>query len=221
MPKPAKGARLGSGPAHERLLLSGLAADLIRHERIRTTEAKAKRLRPVADRLITLGKNGSVHARRKALTVVRDREVVHKLFAEVAPRYTERMGGYTRILKLGVRKGDAAPMALIELVEGEAVAAPTEEEGKRRGLLRRRGGKESAKPSRAWRPGAEKPEVGEPEEEPAEEPAAEAAPAEEAAAPAAEAAAPAAPEPEAEAEAPAEAEAADESSEPRDAGTLE
>src|SRR5206468_12484115 len=115
--------------------------DLIRHERIRTTEAKARRLRPVADRLITLGKSGSVHARRQALSVIRDREVVHKLFAEVAPRYTERMGGYTRILKLGVRKGDAAPMALIEWVEGEAVAVVTETEARRRlgGVLRRRG----------------------------------------------------------------------------------
>ena len=157
MPKPAKGPRLGSGPAHERLLLSGLAADLIRHERIRTTEAKAKRLKPVADRLVTLGKNGSVHARRQALSVLRDREIVHKLFAEVAPRYTERMGGYTRILKLGVRKGDAAPMALIEWVEGEAVAVTaTETETRRRlgGVLRRRGKGEAepAKASRRWKP---------------------------------------------------------------------
>lgn len=164
MPKPPKGPRLGSGPAHERLLIAGLASDLIRLERIRTTEAKAKRLRPVADRLITLGKNGSVHARRQALSVVRDREVVHKLFAEVAPRYADRMGGYTRILKLGVRKGDAAPMALIEWVEGEAVAAATEPEARRRlgGVLRRRGKggeTEVAKPARSgrWKPGAEEP----------------------------------------------------------------
>jgi large subunit ribosomal protein L17 len=161
VPKPAKGPRLGSGPAHERLLLSGLAADLIRHERIRTTEAKAKRLKPVADRLVTLGKNGSVHARRQALSLLRDREIVHKLFAEVAPRYTERMGGYTRILKLGVRKGDAAPMALIEWVEGEAVAVTTAEaETKRRlgGVLRRRGKGEAepAKASRRWKPEAER-----------------------------------------------------------------
>jgi large subunit ribosomal protein L17 len=161
VPKPAKGPRLGSGTAHERLLLSGLAADLIRHERIRTTEAKAKRLKPVADRLVTLGKNGSVHARRQALSVLRDREIVHKLFAEVAPRYTERMGGYTRILKLGVRKGDAAPMALIEWVEGEAVAVTTgETETKRRlgGVLRRRGKGEAepAKASRRWKPEAER-----------------------------------------------------------------
>ena len=164
MPKPPKGPRLGSGPAHERLLLAGLAADLIRHERIRTTEAKAKRLRPVADRLVTLGKDGSVHARRRALSVVRDREVVHKLFAEVAPRFTERMGGYTRILKLGVRKGDAAPMALIEWVEGEAVAVAGEADARRRlgGVLRRRGKggeTETAKPARSgrWKPGTEEP----------------------------------------------------------------
>lgn len=168
MPKPPKGPRLGSGPAHERLLLAGLAADLIRHERIRTTETKAKRLRPVADRLITLGKNGSVHARRQALSVVRDREVVHKLFAEVAPRYTERMGGYTRILKLGVRKGDAAPMALIEWVEGEFVAVSTEPEARRglAGRLRRRSKEaEAEKPARSARrrSGSEEPDTGEAE----------------------------------------------------------
>jgi large subunit ribosomal protein L17 len=121
-------------------MLAGLASALFRDERIRTTETKAKRLRPVAERLITLGKNGSVHARRQALAVVEDRDVIHKLFAEIAPRYTERTGGYTRILKLGPRKGDAAPMALIELVEGEAPAARADdEEAPRRGLRRRRG----------------------------------------------------------------------------------
>jgi large subunit ribosomal protein L17 len=204
MPKPPKGPRLGSGPAHERLLLAGLAADLIRHERIKTTEAKAKRLRPVADRMITLGKNGSVHARRQALSVLRDREIVHKLFAEVAPRYTERMGGYTRILKLGVRKGDAAPMALIEWVEGEAVAVATETETKRRlgGVLRRRGKGEAepARPARSgrWRPEGEKVAGEAPDEEEAEVPAAAAAPApatEAEPAPAQEAAAPASEEP--------------------------
>lgn len=141
MPKPAKGPRLGSGPDHERLILGGLASALIRDERIRTTEAKAKRLRPVAERLITLGKDGSVHARRRALQMIQDRDVVHKLFDEVAPRFVDRVGGYTRILKLGPRKGDAAPMALIELVETEVVApkpAEEESEGRRRRLGRRR-----------------------------------------------------------------------------------
>lgn len=144
MPKPTKGARLGSGPSHQRLLISGLAAELIRHERIRTTETKAKRLRPVAERLITWGKAGTVHARRQALSLIQDRDVVHKLFAEIAPRFVGRNGGYTRILKLGPRQGDAAMMALIELVEGEVDAAadaaseaPAEPK-RRRGALRRR-----------------------------------------------------------------------------------
>jgi large subunit ribosomal protein L17 len=141
LPKPVKGPRLGSGPSHERLMLAGLAAALFREERIRTTETKAKRLRPVAERLITLGKDGTVHARRQALSVVEDRDVIHKLFAEIAPRYSERPGGYTRILKLGPRKGDAAPMALIELVEGQAPAATSGEEESRRGVLRRRRGR--------------------------------------------------------------------------------
>ena len=146
--------QLSRSASHRKLLLRNLSKEIIDHERIRTTEAKARRLRPVADRLITLGKNGSVHARRQALSVIRDREVVHKLFAEVAPRYTERMGGYTRILKLGVRKGDAAPMALIEWVEGEAVAVTAEPEARRRlaGRLRRRGKEaEEGRPARAGR----------------------------------------------------------------------
>jgi large subunit ribosomal protein L17 len=144
MPKPAKGSRLGSGPAHEKLLLSGLVAALIRDERIRTTETKAKRLRPLADRMVTLGKQGSVASRRRALAVVTDRDVVHKLFAEVAPRFADRNGGYTRIIKLGPRQGDGAPMALIELVEAaeksaaKAPEAEGEETGKRRGFLGRR-----------------------------------------------------------------------------------
>jgi large subunit ribosomal protein L17 len=153
LPKPTKGPRLGSGPSHERLMLAGLAADLIREERVRTTEAKAKRLRPMAERLITLGKNGSVHARRQALSVIEDRDVVHKLFAEVAPRFTERSGGYTRIYKLGFRKGDAAEMALIELVEGEGpTAAPAGETPARRRGLRRRRRKEPASPAEGQEP---------------------------------------------------------------------
>ncbi|HVF12760.1 MAG TPA: 50S ribosomal protein L17 [Actinomycetota bacterium] len=142
MPKPAKGARLGSGPAHEKLLLGGLAAALIREERIRTTQAKAKRLKPVADRLVTLGKSGTIHARRQALRMITDRDIVHKLFDDVAPRFADRNGGYTRVLKLGPRKGDAAPMAIIEFVEGQVVektVAQEEEEKKRRLPLRRKG----------------------------------------------------------------------------------
>ena len=116
MPKPRSGPRLGSGPAHERLLLGTLAAQLFTHEKVRTTEAKAKALRPLAEHLITFAKRGDVHARRQVLKTVTDRDVVHKLFAEIGPRYAERGGGYTRILKLGQRGGDGAPMAIIELL---------------------------------------------------------------------------------------------------------
>jgi large subunit ribosomal protein L17 len=119
MPRPKKGPRLGSGPAHQRLLLGTLAAQLFQHEKIRTTEAKAKALRPVAERLITFAKRGDVAARREVLRSVPDRDVVHKLFSELGPRYAERNGGYTRILKLGQRQGDGAPMALIELIPAE------------------------------------------------------------------------------------------------------
>ncbi len=119
MPRPPKGARLGSGPAHQRLLLAGLAASLFTHERINTTESKAKAVRPLAERLITFAKRGDVAARREVLKVMSDRDVVHKLFAEIGPRYAERPGGYTRILKLGQRQGDGAPMARIELVSEE------------------------------------------------------------------------------------------------------
>jgi large subunit ribosomal protein L17 len=118
--------------------MRGLAASLIVEERIRTSEAKAKVLRQYADQLVTLGKADTLHARRQALQVVEDSDVVHKLFAEIAPRYADRNGGYTRILKLGPRKGDAAPMAIIEFVEGEAEKAAEEEAGKRRGLRRRK-----------------------------------------------------------------------------------
>jgi large subunit ribosomal protein L17 len=119
MPRPTRGPRLGAGPDHQALLLGTLAAQLFTHERIRTTEAKAKALRPVAEHLITFAKRGDVHARRQVLRTIPDRDVVHKLFAEIGPRFAEREGGYTRILKLGQRKGDGAPMALIELVESE------------------------------------------------------------------------------------------------------
>jgi large subunit ribosomal protein L17 len=122
MPAPTKGPRLGSGPAHERLLLANLATALFEHGSITTTEAKAKRLRPLAERLITFAKRGDLHARRQVLTVVRDNEVVHELFAEIGPRFADRPGGYTRITKIGPRKGDNAPMAVIELVEGKTIA---------------------------------------------------------------------------------------------------
>ncbi|MDP9416962.1 MAG: 50S ribosomal protein L17, partial [Actinomycetota bacterium] len=121
MPTPTKGPRLGGGPAHERLLLANLATALFEHGRITTTEAKAKRLRPLAERLITFAKRGDLHARRRALTVVRDKGVVHTLFAEIGPRFASRPGGYTRITKVGARKGDNAPMAVIELVEALTV----------------------------------------------------------------------------------------------------
>jgi large subunit ribosomal protein L17 len=116
MPTPTKGPRLGGGPAHERLMLANLATALFEHGKITTTEAKAKRLRPLAERLITFAKRGDLHARRRVLTVVRDKSVVHTLFEEIGPRYATRPGGYTRITKIGPRKGDNAPMAVIELV---------------------------------------------------------------------------------------------------------
>ncbi|GAB4084348.1 hypothetical protein GCM10028784_09780 [Myceligenerans cantabricum] len=116
MPTPTKGARLGGSPAHERLILANLSTALFEHGRITTTETKAKRLRPLAERLITFAKKGDLHARRRVLRVVRDKGVVHTLFTEIAPTMAERDGGYTRITKIGARKGDNAPMAVIELV---------------------------------------------------------------------------------------------------------
>jgi large subunit ribosomal protein L17 len=116
MPQPTKGPRLGGGPAHERLLLANLATALFTHKRITTTETKAKRLRPLAERLITFAKRGDLHARRRVMTVIRDKSAVHELFTEIAPLVAEREGGYTRITKTGYRKGDNAPMAVIELV---------------------------------------------------------------------------------------------------------
>ena len=116
MPTPTKGPRLGGGPAHERHILANLATSLFEHDSITTTESKAKRLRPLAERLITFAKRGDLHARRRVMTVVRDKGVVHRLFVEVAPDMAERQGGYTRITKIGPRKGDNAPMAVIELV---------------------------------------------------------------------------------------------------------
>lgn len=116
MPKPTKGPRLGGGPAHERLMLANLAAALYTHKSIKTTETKAKRLRPLAERLITFAKRGDLHARRRVLSVIGDKSVVHELFTEIAPLVADREGGYTRITKVGNRKGDNAPMVVIELV---------------------------------------------------------------------------------------------------------
>jgi large subunit ribosomal protein L17 len=116
MPTPTKGPRLGGGPAHERLILGNLAQALFEHDRITTTQAKAKRLRPLAERLVTFAKRGDLHSRRKVLAVIHDKGVVHRLFTEIAPDVAERAGGYTRITKIGPRKGDNAPMAVIELV---------------------------------------------------------------------------------------------------------
>ncbi|MGA8246201.1 MAG: 50S ribosomal protein L17 [Nocardioides sp.] len=116
MPKPKKGPRLGGSPAHQRLIVSNLATQLFEHGRITTTEAKARVLRPVAEKLITKAKRGDLHNRREVLKTVRDKSVVHTLFTEIAPTFAERPGGYTRITKVGTRKGDNAPMAVIELV---------------------------------------------------------------------------------------------------------
>lgn len=116
MPKPTKGPRLGGGPAHERLMLANLAVALFTHKSIQTTETKAKRLQPLAERLVTFGKRGDLHARRRVLAILRNKDATHELFAEIAPLVAERQGGYTRITKTGFRKGDNAPMSVIELV---------------------------------------------------------------------------------------------------------
>ncbi len=116
MPKPTKGPRLGSGPSHERLILRTLAEQLFEHGKITTTEAKAKRLRPLAEKLITFGKKGGLSARREVMARIANKSVVHTLFTVIAPTFANREGGYTRITKIGPRKGDNAPMAVIELV---------------------------------------------------------------------------------------------------------
>lgn len=146
MPKPTKGPRLGGGPAHERLLLANLAAALFTHESIQTTETKAKRLRPLAERLITFAKRGDLHARRRVLSVITDKGVVHKLFTEIAPQVEDREGGYTRITKTGFRKGDNAPMAVIELVLEPVVKKPS---------AKKAAAKTEAKPAKAAKPAAE------------------------------------------------------------------
>jgi len=154
MPKPTKGPRLGGGPAHERLLLANLAAALFTHKSITTTETKAKRLRPYAERLVTFAKRGDLHARRRVATVIGDKSVVHELFAEIAPLVADREGGYTRITKIGNRKGDNAPMAVIELVLEPVNPKP-----------------KSAKKSAAAAPAAEAPAEEAPVEETTEAPA--------------------------------------------------
>lgn len=133
MPKPTKGARLGGSPAHQRLILANLATSLFEHGKITTTEAKAKKLRPYAEKLVTMGKRGDLHARRNAAKVIRSKGVLHVLFTEIGPRYENRNGGYTRITKIEPRKGDNAPMAVIELVEplAEAVVAEAKAATKR------------------------------------------------------------------------------------------
>src|SRR3954453_2257571 len=130
MPKPKKGPRLGGSPSHQRLIIANLATQLFEHGRITTTETKARVLRPVAEKLITKAKRGDLHNRREVLKTVRDKSVVHELFTEIAPRFAERPGGYTRITKTGPRKGDNAPMAVIELVtEPYEPAAPARKAG--------------------------------------------------------------------------------------------
>jgi large subunit ribosomal protein L17 len=139
MPKPRKAGRFGGSPGHHNLMMANLATELFRHGRIRTTHAKAKTVQPIAERMITLAKRGDLHSRRQVLQVIRDRDIVHHLFADVGPAFSERNGGYTRVLKLGARKGDAAPMALIELVdEVTATESVPEDSSRRRWSLRRR-----------------------------------------------------------------------------------
>src|SRR5680860_170673 len=165
MPTPKKGARLGGSPAHQKLILSNLATSLFEHGRITTTEAKARTLRPYAERLITKAKKGDLHNRRQVLSVIRDKGVVHALFEEIGPRFAERPGGYTRITKLGPRKGDNAPMAVIELVTEEYTGSTVQASRKRT---------ETAAPVEA--PDAEAPDAEAPDPEPtdAEAPDAEA-----------------------------------------------
>ena len=135
MPTPKKGARLGGSPAHQKLIVANLATSLFEHGRITTTEAKARVLRPVAERLITKAKKGDLHNRRLVLATIKDKGVVHALFEDIAPRFAERPGGYTRITKIGPRKGDNAPMAVIELVTEEyspkAATAPAKPAAKK------------------------------------------------------------------------------------------
>ena len=159
MPTPTKGPRLGGGPAHERLMLANLATALFEHGAITTTQAKAKRMQPLAERLITFAKRGDLHARRRVLTVVHNKDVVHELFTEIGPRYANRNGGYTRITKLGPRKGDNAPMARIELFEplSEQVVAEAQAAAKR--AAKERDAREKAAAAAAAAKGAQEAEA--------------------------------------------------------------
>jgi len=178
MPQPTKGPRLGGGPAHERLLLANLAAALFTHKSITTTETKAKRLRPLAERLITFAKRGDLHARRRVLSVIHDKSVVHELFTEIAPLVAEREGGYTRITKIGNRKGDNAPMAVIELVLEPVVKKPA---SSKKSAARVEAPKAEAKPAAEEAPVEETEAPAEDVVEEAVEAAADEAPAEDAA----------------------------------------
>jgi len=149
MPTPTKGRRLGGSPAHQRHMMANLATALFEHGRITTTEARARRLRPVAERLITFAKRGDLHARRQVLTTVTDRSVVHMLFTDIAPTFASRDGGYTRITKIGPRKGDNAAMAVIELVPEEIEARPSRRRRARRAQPAARSQAEAAAPETA------------------------------------------------------------------------
>ncbi|MEL0200473.1 MAG: 50S ribosomal protein L17 [Aquiluna sp.] len=200
MPTPTKGPRLGGGPAHERLMLNNMATSLFKHGKITTTETRAKRLRPIAERLVTFAKRGDLASRRRVMQQILDKGVVHQLFAEIAPQVQDRQGGYTRIVKLGYRKGDNAPMAMIELVldpvtpkpktkkakltNNVATTAPSEEPAAE--VTEEQAEVVAEEAPAAEVPAEEAPQAEAPAEEaPAEEPAAEAsteeAPAEEAA----------------------------------------
>jgi large subunit ribosomal protein L17 len=145
MPKPKKGPRLGGSPSHQRLIVANLATQLFEHGRITTTEAKARVLRPVAEKLITKAKRGDLHNRREVLKTVRDKTVVHELFTEIAPRFANRPGGYTRITKIGPRKGDNAPMAVIELVTEayEPQATPTKKSAAKKSAAKKSAAKKA------------------------------------------------------------------------------
>ena len=171
MPTPTKGARLGGSPAHQRLMLANLATSLFEHGRITTTEAKARRLRPFAERLITKAKRGDLHNRRMVLRTIRDKTVVHELFTEIAPRYATRPGGYLRITKVGPRKGDNAPMAVIELVEEVDFTEKPEEPAKKTAAKKtaKKSAKRSAAKKTAKKSTAKKTAAAEPEAEADEE----------------------------------------------------